>query len=254
MSIGLAVLRVAGSGGDPMDDNGPLRREVLKVSLVAAGLTLGGGALAASPGAVKMGSSPLVQPSLPFAPDALAPTISERTIGFHYGKHHKAYFDNLNKLVAGTPMAKESLETIIVQTAEAPDKAGVFNNAAQAWNHNFYWLSLSSQPQSPSGKLAAAIDQDFGSLESLKTQLSSASTGRFGAGWGWLVLDRGKLKVVSTSNADLPFIHGQTPLLTVDVWEHAYYLDYQNRRADYVGAVVGKTLNWDFAARNFDAA
>jgi Fe-Mn family superoxide dismutase len=237
-----------------MDDLGPPRREVLKLSLVAASLTLGAAAKAASPAALKIGSSPLVQPALPFAVDALAPTISERTIGFHYGKHHKGYFDNLNKLVAGTPMAQESLESIIIQTADAPEKAGVFNNAAQAWNHNFYWLSLSPQSQNPSGKLSAAIEQDFGSLGALKTQLSAASVGRFGAGWGWLVLDKGKLKVVSTSNADLPFVHGQTPLLTVDVWEHAYYLDYQNRRADYVGAVIANTLNWDFAARNFDAA
>lgn len=237
-----------------METDGAPRREVLKFSLMTAGLALGSSAMAAAPSPVKMGSSPLTQPPLPFAADSLAPTISEKTIGFHYGKHHKAYFDNLNKLVAGTPLAQDSLETIIVQTAGVADKTGVFNNAAQAWNHNFYWLSLSPQPQSPSGKLATAIDRDFGSLDALKTQLSAASVSRFGSGWGWLILEGGKLKVVSTSNADLPFIHGQTPLLTVDVWEHAYYLDYQNRRADYVGAVVGKTLNWDFATKNLDAA
>ncbi len=229
------------------------RRDILKLSLVGASLALGASAKAA-PAAVKLGASPLTQKPLPFAPAALAPTISERTISFHYGKHHKAYFDNLNKAVAGTPLASESLEAIITQTAGNPDKAGIFNNAAQAWNHNFYWQSLSPTPQTPSGKLAAAIDADFGSLDALKTQLTAASVGRFGSGWGWLVLDGGKLKVVSTSNADLPFIHGQTPLLTVDVWEHAYYLDYQNRRPDYVAAVVGKTLNWDFAARNFEDA
>jgi len=237
-----------------MEDSSPPRREVLKFSLVTAGLVLGARADAAAPAPVKMGSSPLTQPPLPFAADALAPTISEKTIGFHYGKHHAAYFANLNKLVAGTPFAQDSLETIIVQTAGVSDKTGVFNNAAQAWNHNFYWLSLSPQPQSPSAALASAINRDFGSLDALKAQLSAASVTRFGSGWGWLVLEGGKLKVVSTSNADLPFIHGQTPLLTVDVWEHAYYLDYQNRRADYVAAVVGKTLNWDFAAKNFEAA
>lgn len=229
------------------------RRDILKLSLLGAGLALGSGALAA-PASVKLGSSPLTQPPLPFAPSALAPTISEKTIGFHYGKHHKAYFDNLNKAVAGTPLASESLEAIITQTAADAGKVGIFNNAAQAWNHNFYWQSLSPTPQAPSGKLAAAIDANFGSLDALKTQLTAASVARFGSGWGWLVLEDGKLKVVSTSNADLPFIHGQTPLLTVDVWEHAYYLDYQNRRPDYVAAVVGKTLNWDFATKNFEAA
>ncbi len=228
------------------------RRDILKLSLAGAGLALGSGAIAAT-ASVKLGASPLTQPPLPFAPGALAPTISENTIGFHYGKHHKAYFDNLNKAVAGTPLASETLEAIITQTAGNAEKAAIFNNAAQAWNHNFYWLSLSPTPQTPSGKLAAAIDADFGSLDALKTQLATASVARFGSGWGWLVLDGGKLKVVSTSNADLPFIHGQTPLLTVDVWEHAYYLDYQNRRPDHVKAVVGKTLNWEFAAKNFEA-
>jgi Fe-Mn family superoxide dismutase len=232
------------------------RRDFLKVSLVAAGLALGGAdsASAADASAVKLGASPLTQPPLPFAANALDPVISERTFSFHYGKHQKAYFDNLNKAVAGTPMAEMTLERIIVQTAGDPAKTGIFNNAAQAWNHNFYWQSLSPTTQAPTGALAAAIMRDFGSVDALKKQLAAASIARFGSGWGWLVLDGGVLKVVSTSNADLPFIRGQTPLLTVDVWEHAYYLDYQNRRADYVAAVLDKTLNWEFAAKNFAAA
>ncbi len=227
------------------------RRGFLKLSLLVAGLASAAGRATSAEVPVRVGASPLTQPPLPFDPKALEPTISAQTIGFHYGKHHKAYFDNLNKAVAGTPLASATLEEIIIQTAGAPDRAGVFNNAAQAWNHNFYWQSLSPTPQAPSGALAAAVTRDFGSAEALKTQLASAATGRFGSGWAWLVLDRGALKVVSTSNADLPFIHGQRPLLTVDVWEHAYYLDYQNRRADHVKAVVDKLLNWDFAARNF---
>jgi len=234
-----------------------VRRSFLKISLLTAGLALGGQGAASAQMAsppVKLGASPLTQPPLPFAPDALEPTISARTISFHYGKHHKAYFDNLNKAVAGTPLANLTLEQIITQTAGVPEKSGVFNNAAQAWNHNFYWLSLTPKPAPPTGALAAAIDRDFGSFDALKKQLAAASIARFGAGWGWLVLDGGKLKVVSTSNADLPFIHGQTPLLTVDVWEHAYYLDYQNRRPDYVAALLDKVANWDFAARNFEAA
>jgi len=232
------------------------RRDFLKISLVSAGLMLGGAeaAVAAEPARVKLGASPLVQPPLPFDPAALEPVISARTLGFHYGKHQKAYFDNLNKAVAGTPMASATLEQIIVQTAGDPAKAGVFNNAAQAWNHNFYWKSLSPTPQTPTGALAAAIDRDFGSVDVLKKQLAAASIARFGSGWGWLVVEGGKLRVVSTSNADLPIIHGQTPLLTVDVWEHAYYLDYENRRADYVNALLDKILNWDFAASGFDAA
>jgi|SRR5580658_1382812 Fe-Mn family superoxide dismutase len=231
------------------------RRGFLKSSLMMAGLVLAPRRLAVAAAApVKLGASPLTQPPLPFEPNALDPVISEKTIGFHYGKHHKAYFDNVNKAVAGTPMARATLEEIIVQTATDPEKTGLFNNAAQAWNHNFYWQSLTPQPHAPSGKLAAAIDRDFGSFDELKKQLGTVTTGRFGSGWGWLVLDGGKLEVVSTANADLPFIHDQTPLLTVDVWEHAYYLDFQNRRGDYVNALLDKTLNWEFASRNFEAA
>jgi Fe-Mn family superoxide dismutase len=207
-----------------------------------------------SPTLLKLGASPLIQSPLPFDANALEGVISEQTIGFHYGKHHKGYFDNLNKLVAGTPLASASLEEIVVQTVDRPDQVGVFNNAAQAWNHNFYWLSLTPKAQTPSGALAKAIDRDFGSLEELKKQLAAMAVGRFGSGWAWLVAEGGKLKTVNTLNAAIPFENGQTPLLTVDVWEHAYYLDYQNRRADHVSALLDATLNWDFAAQNFEKA
>jgi superoxide dismutase, Fe-Mn family len=230
------------------------RRLLVAAAVAGAGMAMAaGGARAAAKSAVR-GRSPLTQPALPFAPNALEPVISEKTIGFHYGKHHKAYFDNLAKLVAGGPLEHASLEEIIVHASGDKALAGMFNNAAQAWNHNFYWASLSDKPQAPSGALAAAINRDFGSLDNLNKQLIAASVGQFGSGWGWLVVENGTLKVVSTSNADIPFLHDQTPLLTIDVWEHAYYLDAQNRRADYVAAVVGKLLNWTFAAQNYASA
>lgn len=204
--------------------------------------------------AASIGKSSLDQPPLPFANTALEPTISAKTIGFHYGKHHKGYFDALAKLVADTPMAEQTLEEIIVATANDPGQLKIFNNAAQCWNHNFYWNSLAADAQSPSGKLAAAIDRDFGSLEKCKAALIKASVEQFGTGWGWLVIDGGRLKAINTGDADVPFVNGQRPLLTVDVWEHAYYLDWQNRRPEHVEAIVDRHLNWDFAARNFTVA
>jgi Fe-Mn family superoxide dismutase len=197
------------------------------------------------------GGSPLVLPPLPYAPDALEPVISAETIGFHYGKHHRAYFDNLAKLTAGTPFAAKSLEELIVATQGDAAREPLFNNAAQAWNHNFYWRSLSPSPTVPAAPLRAAIERDFGTTDALCDRLAAASAARFGSGWGWLVADRGKLAVISTSNADTPLLRGVTPLLTVDVWEHAYYLQYQNRRADYLSQLIGKLLNWEFAAANF---
>ncbi|KPF74738.1 superoxide dismutase [alpha proteobacterium AAP81b] len=199
----------------------------------------------------RIGRSPLAQPPLPFADTALEPVISAKTLTFHYGKHHKGYFDTLHKLIADTPHADATLEEIIVAAAADPAQKKVFNNAAQAWNHNFYWNSLCGDRQTPEGDLAAAIDRDFGSLDGCKAALAEASINQFGTGWGWLVVDGGTLKAVSTEDADVPFVHGQVPLLTVDVWEHAYYLDYQNRRPDHVKAVVESHLNWAFAARNF---
>lgn len=203
--------------------------------------------------AATIGASPLTQPPLPFADTALEPVISAETLGFHYGKHHKGYFDTLAKLIHGTPLAEKTLEEIIVATAGDSAKKKIFNNAAQCWNHNFYWNSLSPTVQAPSGALEIALIRDFGSVDAAKTALTEASVNQFGTGWGWLVLEDDKVKAVSTEDAAVPFTDGQVPLLTVDVWEHAYYLDYQNRRPDHVKAVVGK-LNWDFAAERFAAA
>lgn len=197
------------------------------------------------------GSAPHSLPPLPYAENALDPVISANTLSFHYGKHHKAYVDNLNKLIAGTELADSSLEDIIAATAGSAEKAGIFNNAAQVWNHTFYWNSLSPRGGGePPSDLKEKIDSAFGSLDACKKELATAATTQFGSGWAWLVQDGDKLKVVKTGNADSPLTKGMTPLLTIDVWEHAYYLDYQNRRPDYVNAVLDKLINWDFAVRN----
>lgn len=201
----------------------------------------------------EIGNSPLTQPPLPFADTALEPEISAETLGFHYGKHHKGYFDTLHKLVDGSPLADQSLEEIIIATAGDNSKKKIFNNAAQCWNHNFYWNSLTPHTTEPSGDFAAALERDFGSIDAAKDALHKASVDQFGTGWGWLIVENGKIKAVSTEDADVPFVHGQTPLVTVDVWEHAYYLDYQNRRPDHVRDVIDKHLNWEFAAVNFAA-
>jgi Fe-Mn family superoxide dismutase len=195
--------------------------------------------------------SPHVLPSLPYAENALSPVISANTIGFHYGKHHKGYVDNLNKLIAGTEFANLPLEKIISGTAGKADKTAIFNNAAQTWNHTFYWRSLKpGGAGEPSAVLKQKIETSFGSLDACKKELAAAGTSQFGSGWAWLVVDGEKLKVVKTGNAEVPMTAGLKPLLTIDVWEHAYYLDYQNRRADYINAVLDKLMNWDFAAEN----
>ena len=194
-------------------------------------------------------------PPLPYAENALEPVITANTLSFHYGKHHKAYVDNLNKLVAGTEYEEAPLEQIIKETAGKADKAGIFNNAAQIWNHTFYWHSMRGNGGGkPSGKLAQMIDADLGGYDTFKKDFAANAVSQFGSGWGWLVAEGGKLKIVKTGNAEVPFTKGQTPLLTVDVWEHAYYLDFQNRRPDYVNAVIDKLLNWDFAAENLAKA
>jgi Fe-Mn family superoxide dismutase len=223
------------------------RRDVLRAAVAVGGvaLTLGGTAARA---ALPVPSSPQVQPALRYAPDALAPAISARTVDFHYNKHHKGYFTNLAKLVAGTPMASASLEQIILATAGKPESRGIFNNAAQALNHNLYWQSLTPGGTAPSAGLMAAITRDFGTRAALEAELAKAATSQFGSGWAWLALSGSSasgatLKVVATSNADTPLTMGMTPLLVVDVWEHAYYLDEQNRRADYVTMVL-PLLDW----------
>lgn len=196
-------------------------------------------------------TSPHVLPALPYAENALSPVISSHTIGFHHGKHHKGYVDNLNKLVAGTEFAEVPLEKIITATAGKADRTAIFNNASQTWNHTFYWQSLR-----PNGAgevptvLKQKIESSFGSVDACKKELSAAALTQFGSGWAWLVLDGGNLKVVKTANADSPLTTGMKPVLTLDVWEHAYYLDYQNRRVDYINAVLDNLINWDFAADN----
>jgi Fe-Mn family superoxide dismutase len=190
-------------------------------------------------------------PPLPYAETALEPHISAKTLEFHHGKHHKAYVDTLNKLVEGAPEADMSLEEIIVATHHDDAKIAIFNNAAQAWNHAFFWPCMSKDGGGkPDGDLKKAIDQDFGRLDNFLKEFKEAATTQFGSGWAWLVLDAGKLKVIKTSNAINPIAGGQAALLTCDVWEHAYYLDYQNRRADFVDAFLEHLVNWDFVAEN----
>lgn len=195
-------------------------------------------------------SAPITLPPLPYAEDALAPVISAQTLQFHYGKHHQGYVNTLNSLVRDTPYAAMPLEKIIRATAGKAGEVAIFNNAAQIWNHTFYWRSLVPGGSQPSAALRQRIDARFGSVDNLKKKLQSAAVGQFGAGWAWLVVRDGKLEVLRTGNADNPLTQSAQPLLTIDVWEHAYYLDYQNRRADHVTAVLDKLINWDFAAAN----
>ena len=196
-------------------------------------------------------ATPHVLPPLPYADNALEPVISAKTIGFHYGKHHRGYVDNLNKLAAGTEYADLSLEKIIMATAGQADKSAIFNNAAQVWNHTFYWRSLRPNGGGePPAALKQKIEAAFGSLDGCKKELAAAAMTQFGSGWAWLVLDGEKLRVVKTGNADVPLTKGMKPLLTIDVWEHAYYLDYQNRRTDYVNAVLDKLIDWEYTLRN----
>ena len=223
-------------------------------------LVLGGGAVAGSLAARKTQGAPMINRGamqftlmkLPYADNALAPVISSNTVGFHYGKHHKGYVDKLNELTKDTPYASMELHTIVKQTAGDKTKTPIYNNAAQLWNHDFYWNSLKpSGGGKPAGRLAVKINEAFGNYENFKKELAEAAISQFGTGWAWLVADNAsKLKVVKTGDADVPFIKGLKPLLTIDVWEHAYYLDYQNRRAEYVNAVIDRLLNWDFATEN----
>ena len=190
-------------------------------------------------------------PSLPYADTALEPYYSAKTFSFHHGKHHKAYVDNLNKLLPGSPFENSSLEEIILAVAGDATKAGFFNNAAQVWNHTFFWHCMKpGGGGAPSGALAAKIDAAFGSYEKFAEQFKAAAVGRFGSGWAWLVLDGGELKIMSTPNAETPMTGGKKALLTVDVWEHAYYLDFQNRRPDFVQTFLDQLVNWDFVAEN----
>jgi len=227
----------------------PTNHTTRREFLAATGLTAAAGLVRIPPAA--QAGIPVALPELPYPENALEPIISAKTVGFHYGKHHRAYVDNLNKLTASSDLDAADLGTIVRETARKPEKASIFNNAAQAWNHDFYWKSLTPKGGGvPKGKLAELAEASFGGTDALKKELQNAAVTQFGSGWAWLVLEGGKLKVMKTSNADNPMISGAKPLLVIDVWEHAYYLDYQNRRADHVAAVIDGLLNWDFALNN----
>ncbi len=188
---------------------------------------------------------------LPYDYTALEPSISKSTLEFHHDKHHAAYVSKFNDAVKGTDLDSKSIEEVITITAKDPSKSGIFNNAAQAWNHSFYWQCLKPNGGgTPTGELASKIDADFGSFDKFVEAFKTAGATQFGSGWAWLVLDNGTLKVTKTANADNPLTAGQTPLLTMDVWEHAYYLDYQNKRPAYIDDFLGKLVNWDFVAQN----
>lgn len=197
------------------------------------------------------GGGMVIQPSLPFKADALEPYISERTVLIHYGKHHAGYVKKLNGLIKGTAYSDLSIEEVVQKTYGNADEIGIYNNAAQVFNHTFYWHSMKpGGGGEPSGILAEKIKADFGSVYEFKKAFTSAALSQFGSGWAWLVKDGDKLKIMKTSNADTPIAQGLIPLLTIDVWEHAYYLDYQNRRADYIETYLAHLANWEFAEAN----
>ncbi len=221
--------------------------------VVAAAAVAGARSADGSPANLQATGAPMIElPKLPWGESDLSPHISQETISYHYGKHHKAYVDNTNRMITGTDLATASLEDIVKATAGKADKKGLFNNSAQVWNHTFYWKSLSPKGGGqPTGKLLDMVKSDFGDFSKLKDELSKAAVSQFGSGWAWLVLEGGKLKVEQTPNAETPLTTpGKKPLLTIDVWEHAYYVDYRNRRPDYVTAVLDKLINWEFAAAN----
>ena len=239
-------------------DNGNEMRELTRRGFVAASVAAGCAVAGGAPTALGQDTGAAIAlPALPFAPDALEPVISAKTLSFHHGKHHQAYVTALNKLLPGTPFATQNLEGIIRGASGKAEFTGLFNNAAQVWNHTFFWNSLSADPaaRTPSAGLAAAIQRAFGSLENCNKALAEAALTQFGSGWAWLVAEKGEVRVVKTPNAETPLTQaGVKPLVTIDVWEHAYYLDWQNRRADYAQAVLGKLTNWEFASRNFAQA
>jgi len=223
------------------------RRTFLTISAGAA-ISL---AMAGLPRTAAAASPPHALPALPYGDTALEPVITAKTLSFHYGKHHQGYVNNLNNLITDTPYADLSLEEIVKHSAGNPDQTAIFNNAAQVWNHTFYWHSLSPKGGGePPSELTRKIKEDFGSVDACTQALLTAATSQFGSGWAWLVLDNGTLKAVNTGNARTPLTMDMTPLLTIDVWEHAYYLDYQNQRKAYVEAILDKRINWEFALEN----
>ena len=194
-------------------------------------------------------------PPLPYPKDALEPHMSRETLEYHHGKHHKTYVDKLNELVAGTKYADLSLEQVVQQSANDAEAKKIFNNAAQHWNHSFFWNCLKpGGGGAPQGDLAKRIDSDLGGIDGFRAQFEKTAVETFGSGWAWLALKDGKLQIISTSNAGTPITTGATPLLTIDVWEHAYYVDYENRRPEFVKAVIAKLLNWDFAREQLEKA
>ncbi len=219
---------------------------------VLGAVGVGLGAASAAGQAAPAPSGPITLPPLPYADNALAPHISAETISFHYAKHHKAYVDNTNRMIAGSELAQAPIEDIVKAAAGKPDKKGLFNNAAQVWNHSFYWKSLHPKGGGqPTGKLLDLVKSGFGDFAKFRDELAKAAVSQFGSGWAWVVLEGGALKVEQTPNAETPLSNpAKKPLLTIDVWEHAYYVDYRNRRPDYVTAVLDKLLNWEFAAQN----
>jgi Fe-Mn family superoxide dismutase len=239
---------------DDRDALGVSRRSFVAGAAVALGSAAYAGAGSPqAPAAPPAPTGPLTLPPLPWGESDLAPNLSQETISLHYGKHHKAYVDNANRLLASAPdLAKLPLEAIVKATAGQADKKGLFNNTAQIWNHTFYWKSLSPKGGGqPTGKLLDMVKSDFGDFAKFKEELAKAAVTQFGSGWAWVVVDGGKLKVEQTPNAENPLSSpGKKPLLTIDVWEHAYYVDYRNRRPDYVNAVLDKLINWEFAAAN----
>ena len=190
-------------------------------------------------------------PVLPYEASALEPFISANTLGFHHGKHHQTYVTNTNNLIKGTDLEDASLEKIVLSAANNAEKVGLFNNAAQVWNHTFYWKSMKKGGGgAPTGAIAKKIEEDFGSYEAFAEAFKNAGLTQFGSGWAWLVLKDGKLQIMKTADGDTPMAHGFIAILTVDVWEHAYYLDYQNKRADYLDVFLKNLVNWDFANAN----
>jgi Fe-Mn family superoxide dismutase len=231
------------------------RRTAMKTGVAAVAVVAAAGTLARPYIARAQGEGPIKVPPLPYKDDALAPVISANTIGFHYGKHHMAYAAALNAALAGPAKdyAALSLDDIVKTSRANPNRAAVFNSAAQVWNHTFYWNSMKpGGGGEPTGKLKDEIGKAFGDFAKFKEAFARATIGQFASGWGWLAWDEKakKLVVQATSNAETPLHRGFKPILTIDVWEHAYYLDYQNRRADYVNAVIDKLVNWEFAEKN----